>query len=158
MIVLIGNLVERIEWPEKRQAMAEVASTLLGGSVRLAEVVFGWARSTVELGLKELQSGVVCINDLSLRRKPKAEEKHPKLLADIHRIMDPQSQAQSHLKTALAYTKVTAKSVHAALLESGWCATDLQKVRTISNILNRLDYRLRRVEKTQVQKKRRKPI
>ena len=157
MIVLIGNLVERIEWPEKRQAMAEVASTLLGGSVRLAEVVFGWARSTVELGLKELQSGVVCINDLSLRRKPKAEEKHPKLLADIHRIMDPQSQAQSHLKTALAYTKVTAKSVHAALLENGWCATDLPKVRTISNILNRLDYRLRRVEKTQVQKKRRKP-
>ena len=154
LIVLIERLVGRIEWPEKRQAMAEVALSVLGGSGRLAEVVFGWGRSTVDLGLHELKSGVVCINDLSLRRKPKAEEKHPNLLADIHRIMDPQSQAQSHLKTALAYTKVTAKSVHATLLENGWAATDLPTVRTISNILNRLNYRLRRVEKSQVQKKR----
>ena len=146
----------RIEWPEKRLAMAEVAVDLLGGSARLAEAVFGWNRATVKLGLKELQSGVVCVNDLSERRKLKSEEKYPKLLADIQRIMEPQSQAQSHLRTTLSYSKKTAKSVHTALLENGWSADMLPKERTLSNILNRLNYRLRRVEKSQVQKKRNK--
>ena len=155
---MVARLVKRIEWPERRQAMADVALALLDGKARLAEVVFGWGRPTVELGLKEIQSGIVCVNDLSQRRKPKAEEKHPKLRADIHRIMEPKSQAQSHLRTALSYTNMTAKSVRAALLEKGWNAADLPTVRTLSNILNRLDYRLRRVEKSQVQKKRRRLI
>lgn len=153
---LVARLVKRIEWPQRRQAMADVTLALLDGKARLAEVVFGWGRPTVELGLKELHSGIVCVNDLSRRRKPKVEEKHPKLLADIHRIMEPKSQAHSHLRTALSYTNMTAKSVHAALRENGWGAADLPTVRTLSNILNRLDYRLRRVEKSQVQKKRRR--
>ena len=76
---LVARLVKRIEWPERRQAMADVALALLDGKARHAEGVFGWGRATVELGLKELKSGIVCVNDLSQRRKPKAEEKHPKL-------------------------------------------------------------------------------
>lgn len=136
--------------------MAEVSLALLDGSARLAEVVFGWSRSAVRLGLKELHAGVVCVMDLSKRRKPKFEEKHPKLLADIHRIMEPESQAQSHLRTTLSYSNKTAKSVHRALLENGWSADTLPKERALANILNRLNYRLRRVEKSQVQKKRNK--
>ena len=154
---LVARLVKRIEWPERRQAMAEVTQRLLDGKARVAEGVFGWGRLAVELGLKELKSGITCTNDLSRRRKPKIEEKHPKLLADIRLIMDPKSQAQSHLRTALSYTNVTAKSVREALLESGWKEAELPCVRTMSNILKRQDYRLRRVEKSQVQKKQRGP-
>ena len=149
---LVARLVKRIAWPERRLAMADVTVVLLAGKARRAEGVFGWGRPAVALGLKELQSGIVCVNDLSHRRKPKVEEKHPKLLADIHRIMAPHSQAQSHLRTALAYTNMTATAVHAALRENGWRAAALPTVRTLSNILNRLDYRLRRVERSQVQK------
>ena len=54
--------------------MAEVTLALLDSKARTAEEVFGWGRSTVELGLKELRSGIVCINDLSKRRKPTSEE------------------------------------------------------------------------------------
>ena len=154
-VELAGRLVKRVEWPERRQAMAEVTLALLDGKARIAEAVFGWGRSTVELGLKELHAGIVCVNDLSRRRKPKSEEKRPKLLADIRLIMDPNSHAQSHLRTPLSYTNMTAKSVRSALLANGWPEAELPGVRTISNILNRQDYRLRRVEKSQVQKKRR---
>jgi len=109
VVDLAVRLVEKIEWPMRRQAMADVTLSLLDGKSRVAEDVFGWGRSTVELGLREMQAGIVCVNDLSLRRKPKTEEKHPKLLADIRLIMDPKSQAQSHLRTALSYTNMTAK-------------------------------------------------
>lgn len=156
-VELAGRLVKRVAWPERRQAMAEVTLALLDGKARRAEEVFGWGRATVELGLKELQAGIVCVNDLSRRRKPKSEEKHPELLADLRLIMDPNSQAQSHLRTPWSYTHMTAKSVRSALLESGWLEAELPGVRTLSNILNRQDYRCRRVEKSQVQKKRRGP-
>ena len=68
----------------------------------------------------------MCLNDLSARRKPRAEERHPDLLADIQSIMEPHSQSEASL-------------------------------RTISNVLNRQDYRLRTVAKTKVQKKQPRP-
>ena len=155
---LISRLVDLIPWPARRQAMGDVILSLLDGKHRVAEDVFGWNRTTAELGMNEYRSGISCVNDLSNRHKPKAEEKHPKLLADIRQIMDPHSQAEPRLRTTLLYTNMTAQAVYDALLQKGWSRETLPKVRTISNILNRHDYRLRTVAKTKVQKKRRTPM
>ncbi len=155
---LISRLVDLIPWPDRRQAMGDVTLSLLDGKHRVAEDVFGWNRTTAELGMNEYRSGISCVNDLSNRHKPKAEEKSPKLLADIRHIMDPHSQAEPRLRTTLLYTNMTAQAVYDALLQKGWSRETLPKVRTISNILNRHDYRLRTVAKTKVQKKRRTPM
>ena len=48
---------------------------------------------------------------------------------------------------------MTAKAVYGLLLEKGGSEEELPTVRTISNILNRQDYRLRTVAKDKVQKK-----
>jgi hypothetical protein len=135
--------------------MADVVETLLEGKARVAEDVFGWSRATVELGMRELETGIDCLNDLSKRHKPRTEEKHPELLVDLHAILDPKSQADPRLRTTLFYTNVTASAVRTALLEKGWPEESLPGERTISNILNRQGYRLRTVTKTKVQKKRR---
>jgi hypothetical protein len=137
--------------------MGDVALSLLDGKHRVAEDVFGWGRSVVEVGIKEFQTGILCINDISRRLKPKTEEKKPELLAEIHDIMEPHSESESHLRTTLLYTNMTAKAVFDILVEKGWPAESLPTVRTISNILIRNNYRLRTVAKTKVQKKRRKP-
>ena len=153
VVETISLLVARIPWPERRLAMAEVTQNLLDGKPRVAEYVFGWNRENVKTGLEELQTGVVQVNDLSKRRKPKTEEKYPELVEDIRVLVEPQSQAEPHLRTALAYTNITAAAVRSALLEKGWPEETLPNVRTISNILNRMDYRLRLVAKMKVQKK-----
>lgn len=62
-------------------------------------------------------------------------------------------QSESHLRTTLLYTNMTAKAVYEALLQKGWSSKALPTLRTISNLLERHGYRLRRVSKTQVQKK-----
>jgi Rhodopirellula transposase DDE domain len=154
-VALISRLVDLIPWPTRRQAMGDVTLTLLNAKHRVAEDVFGWNRATVELGMNESRTGILCLNDLSTRHKPKAEDKDPKLLADIREIMDPHSQAEPRLRTTLLYTHMTAQAVYDALLEKGWPKETLPTVRTISNILERHDYRLRTVTKTKVQKKRR---
>jgi hypothetical protein len=137
--------------------MGDVTLYLLDGKPRVAEDVFGWGRSTVTLGMNEFKTGILCVNDISARIKPKTEEKNPELLAAIHSIMEPHSESDSHLRTTLLHTNITAKAVYNTLIEKGWSAESLPTIRTISNILNRHNYRLRSVAKTKVQKKRKKP-
>ena len=157
MVGLISRLVDSIPWPARRCAMGDVTLSLLDGKHRVAENVFGWNRSAVEVGINEFQNGISCVNDISARLKPKTEEKNPKLLAEIHAIMEPHSESESSLRTTLLYTNMTAKAVYDALVAKGWSAESLPTVRTISNILIRQDYRLRTVVKTKVQKKPQKP-
>ena len=154
VVELIGRLVNKIPWPEKRSAAGDVTISLLEGRSRVAEDIFGWGRNTAELGMNEFRSNIVCLNDLSDRRKPKAEEKNQELLKDITEIMEPHSQSHSHLGTTLLYTNMTAGAVYEALPEKGRTEQDLPAMRTISDILNRHGYRLRTVENTKVQKKR----
>ena len=153
IVDLVSRLVDLIPWPLKRSAMGDVTASLLNSRIRVAEDVFGWGRSTVELGMNEFKSKILCVNDLSARKKPKAEEKDPRLLTDIIEIMTPHSEAESRLRTTFLYTNMTAKAVYDCLLHKGWSEDELPTVRTISNILERHDYRLRSVAKTKVQKK-----
>ena len=150
---LVARLVDLIPWPIRRSAMGDVTASILNSKARVAEDVFGWNRSTVKLGMNEFKSEILCVNDLSTRKKPKAEEKDPRLLADIIEIMNPHSEAESRLRTTLLYTNMTATAVYNCLLHKGWSEEELPTVRTISNILERHDYRLRTVAKTKVQKK-----
>ena len=152
-IETIKLLVARIPWPARRQAMAEVTVKLLDGKPRVAEDVFGWGRSAVELGMNELRTGITCLNDLSNRRKPKTEEKYPEMLSDIHKIMEPESQADPQLRTTLHYTNMSASAVRKSLIDNGWAEEQVPCRRTISEMLNRQGYRLRTVAKTKVQKK-----
>ena len=156
-VVLISRLVESIPWPDRRRAMGDVTASLLDGKPRVAESVFGWSRYAVEVGMHEARCGISCINDLSARVKPRTEDRHPDLLADIQSIMEPHSQSESSLRTTLLYTDMTARAVHEALVQKGWSAHSLPSVRTISNLLNRQNYRLRTVAKPRVQKKQTRP-
>jgi hypothetical protein len=158
MVELIARLVDLIAWPARRRAMGDVTIALLDGKQRVAEAVFGWNRKAVELGIHEYQTGIACVNDISARGKPKTEDKHPKLLAEIQTILQPHSESESSLRPTLLYTHMTAKTVHEALRQRGWSEADLPSVRTISNLLNRQDCRLPTVAKSKVQKKQPKPM
>ena len=105
LVGLISRLVDMIPWPIRRSAMGDVAISILDGKPRVAEDVFGWGRGTVELGMNEFRTKILCLNDLSARKKPRVEEKNPKLLADIVEIMTPHSQAEPRLRTTLLYSK-----------------------------------------------------
>jgi hypothetical protein len=157
-VELVGRLISLIAWPARRKAMGDVTMVLLDGKQRVAEDVFGWNRRAVELGIHEYQTGITCVNDLTARGKKKTEDKHPRLLAEIQAIMEPHSESESSLRTTLLYTNMTAKTVREALMQKGWPEQSLPSVRTISNLLNRQNYRLRTVAKSKVQKKQTKPM
>ena len=58
-----------------------------------------------------------------------------------------------NLRNTFAYTRVTAKAVRQKLIdEKGWDEDSLPHIRTFNNILNRQGYKLRKVEKTKLEK------
>ena len=150
---LMTRLVKQIPYEHRRQAMGDVALTLLEGKSRKAEDLLGWNRHTVEMGINEFRTGIRCIIDLSARGKKKAEEDNPQLLRDIERILEPHSESDSHLRTTLLHSDVTAKAVRLALIEMGYTEEELPAERTFYEILNRQGYRRRTVIKSKVQKK-----
>jgi transposase len=143
---------------QRRQFQAEVAQQYCGGSARQAERNFGWGRDAVLTGLNELRTGIRCLDNFSARGRHKTEEQHPELVEQIHAIVAPKSQADPKFQTPLAFTRITAKAVRAKLVvQASGSPQQVPAERTVHDILNRLGYRLRRVQKTKPQKKFPKP-
>lgn len=154
----IRSAARKLTGFQRRQFQAEMAIKYCLGNPRRAEHVFGWGRDAVNTGLNELRTGIRCVENYSTRGRRKSEEKSPELVQEIQALVEPESQADPKFQTPLAYTRITAKAVHERLVAN--TAGDGRHVpaeRTVYDILNRLGYRLRRVQKTKPQKKSKKP-
>jgi transposase len=148
VIRTIRDAARKLTGPKRRQFQAQVALDYLGGSARKAQTVFGWSRKTVVLGLNELRTGITCVDSFAMRGRPKSEDAQPQLLEDIVALVEPQSQTDPKFQGRFQYTRMTAKAVRQALIdEKDWKDEQLPHENTIGVILNRLGYRLRRVQK-----------
>lgn len=150
---LVRSAAKRLTGFQRRSFMAEVAVRLCGGSARKAERRFGWGRCTVEEGLHEASGGIRCVENFSARGRPRGEQADPRLAADIRAIVEPFTQADPELKSLRQYTNVSAAEVRRALVDKGHDPLVLPCERTLRNILNRMNYRLKRIQKGKPLKK-----
>jgi hypothetical protein len=137
----------------RRLFQAEVATALCGGCARQAERRFGWGRETVEKGLHELQHGLRCLENFAARGRQRSEQKDPRLAADIRAIVEPHSYADPELKSSRRYSNLSAAEVRDALIQEGYQEEGLRSERTMRDILNRMNYRLKRIQKGKPLKK-----
>jgi hypothetical protein len=150
---LIRSGSKRLTGYQRRLFQAEVATALCGGCARQAERRFGWGRDTVEKGLHELQHGLRCLENFTARGRQRSEEKNPQLAADIRAIVEPHSYADPELKSARRYSNLSAAEVRETLLQRGYSEDELPSERTMRDILNRMNYRLKRIQKGKPLKK-----
>jgi hypothetical protein len=150
---LLRSAARRLTGSQRRSFMAEVTTTLCDGSPRQAERRFGWGRVTVATGLQEQQHNLRCLENFAARAKQRWEDKHPQLAQDIRAIVEPHTQADPELKSPRRYTNLSSKEVYQALRAQGYAQEDLPSERTLRNILNRMNYRLKRVVKAKPLKK-----
>ena len=144
---LIHSGARRLTGHQRRLFQAEVATALCGGSPRSAERRFGWGRDTVAKGLHELRSGMRCRENFAAKGRKRSEEKDPQLAADIRAIVEPHSYADPELKSSRRYSNLSAAEVRAALKAKGYTEERLPSERTMRDILNRMNYRLKRIQK-----------
>jgi Rhodopirellula transposase DDE domain len=150
---LIRSAARRLKGSQRRSFQAEVATQLCDGSPRQAERRFGFGRATVTQGLHEARQGIRGLENFTARGRQRSEDKNPQLAADLRAIVEPHTQADPELKSSRRYTNLSAAEVRQALLDKGYPEHDVPKERTLRDILNRLNYRLKRIQKGKPLKK-----
>ena len=150
---LIRSGARRLTGFQRRAFQAEVAVELCSGNARQAERRFGWGRETVEKGLHERHTGIRCLEDFVARGRQRVEDRDRRLAADIRAIAEPHSYADPSLKSSRRYTNLSAAEVRTALIARGHAEADLPAERTMRDILNRMNYRLKRLQKGKPLKK-----
>lgn len=139
---------QRLTGHPRRLFQAQVCLALCNGNPRQAERRFGWGRQTVQKGLHEWQTGIRCLENFQARGSRRSEDRNPQLAADIRVIVEPHTYADPELKSTRRYSNLSAAEVLTALQSSkGYRAEELPSERTMRDILNRMNYRLKRIQK-----------
>ena len=133
---------------ERRRFMAQVVKGLGQGGQRRAESELGWHRGTIRKGMRELESGFRCYDNVSARGRKPAEHHLPQLLDDIKAIAEAASQTDPTFKTTRLYIRLSAAEVRQQLIEQkGYNDDQLPSAETIRTKLNGLGYYLKKVKK-----------
>ncbi len=150
---LLVSAAKRLKGNQRRQFQAEVCTKLCSGSPRKAEQYFGWGRETVAKGLREQSGEMEVVEPPARRGRQRSEDANPQLAIDIRLLVEPHTQSDPELKSSRQYTNFSAGEVRQELLAKGYSEEELPSERTIRDILNRMNYRLKRIQKGKPLKK-----
>lgn len=155
LCAFLNETRDSLHGADRRIFMAKVVTLIGYGGKYKAEQYLGWNRSTINKGIKELKSGLICVDNYSSRGRKRSEAQLPKLLKDIHDIVTPICQNDSALQGSNIYLPITAPEVRRRLIsDKGYDNTMLPTTRTILNKLNKLGYTLKKEPRTKNKKKR----
>jgi hypothetical protein len=138
---------ERLKGHQRRLFQAEICLKLCEGKPRQAERRFGWGRQNVALGIHEFQSGIRCVENFVAKGRRRAEDRNPQLARDIREIVGPKSYVDPELKSSRRYSNLSAGEVREALVDKGYREQNLPSERSMRDILNRMNFRLKRIQK-----------
>ena len=140
--------------PTRRAFQAEMTLKYCQSNPLQAEMVFGWGRHTVALGLSERRTGIICLGaQAAFSGRKRWEDQHPEVAAVLRQLAEAHAQQDPTFRTTLAYTRLTAKAALDALAARGYSAEQLSSPSTMAEVLNRMGLRLRKVVKAKPQKK-----
>jgi hypothetical protein len=153
MCAWLKETAEELHGAKRRRFMAQTVESL-GLSQHQAALQLGWARDTVRKGLRELHSGITCLDNFSARGRKPAESHSPTLFQDIRDLVTDHLQTDPTFQTTRLYCRLSAAEVRKQLLQrKGYTDEQLPSERTIATKLNLLGFRLRTVLKSRPQKK-----
>jgi hypothetical protein len=159
MIPVLIDTAKSLKGSQKRLFMARTVKAMGRGGQRWAEDHLGWSRVTIRKGMRELNSGMTCLDAFSARGRRPVEGRLPRLLDDIKDIADGQSQADPRFQTERLFTRISAAEVRRRLIATkGYTDEQLPTQQTINKKLNMLGFCLTKVAKCRPQKESSRPM
>ena len=138
---------------QRRRYVADTVETLRLGQ-RQAQQLFGWGRDTIRKALCERRTGLTCADAFACRGRKPAEFHLPRLLQDIQEVVQDQVQTDPTFGTTRLYCRLSAPEVRRQLIaRKGYTDEELPTAKTLTEKLNALGFRLRKVAKCRPQKK-----
>jgi transposase len=154
LIPVLIDTAQTLKGYQRRLFMAKTVKALGPGGQRWAEEHLGWSRVTIRKGMRELVSGLTCLDAFAARGRRPVEKHLPVLLDDIKAIVDGQSQADPKFQTQRLFTRISAAEVRRQLIATkGYTDEQLPTEQTLNRKLNMLGYSLTKVAKCRPQKK-----
>jgi len=151
---LIKDAAKRLTGFKRRQYQASIALKYFSGSARKTERQMRWGREGVETGLGEARTGIRCLDNFKGRGRKRTEDALRGLETDVRAVAELHTQADPAVKTCLTYTRLTGKSLKKALVKvKGYAEDQIPSENTLRNILNRLGFNRKRVQKSKPVKK-----
>lgn len=152
-IQTIKYAAQQLTGSVRRAFQAAVTLNHCHGSPRFARELFGWNPDSIKKGLAEKEMNCVII-DRPRSGRPTYTTTLPRLETDIRSLVDPHTCTHPTFENTFRYTRMTANAVLEALVkEKGYKKEELPAESTMRALLNKMGYRLRRVQKTKPQKK-----
>ena len=156
-IKTLKTAARKLTGTARREFQANVTLEHCHGSPRFARELFGWNPDTIRKGLVERETHCIIV-DRQRSGRPKYVDKLADLQNDIRSLVDPNTCTHPTFDNTFRYTRMTAKAVIEALVrEKGYAKKELPALSTMRELLGKMGYRLRRVQKTKPQKKIPKP-
>ena len=141
----------------RRAFQAAMTLNYCRGSARQAERVVGWGRDTVQLGLQEQRTGVICLGaQAAFCGSWLWEEHYPQVAQALWALAEGHGQQDPTFRTVLSYTRLTAAEALQQLRAQGFPEEQLPSPSTMADVLNRNGDRLRKVFKAKPQKNSRR--
>jgi hypothetical protein len=137
----------------RRAFQAQVVLDHCNGNTHHAKLFFGWSEPALRKGLHERETGKIIVDAPRSGRKSYSI-KLPHLQDDIRSLVDPNTCTHPTFKNTFRYTRMTAKAILEALVrDKGYKKSELPAESTMRELLNKMGYRLRRVQKTKPKKR-----
>jgi Rhodopirellula transposase DDE domain len=138
----------KLSGTNRRYFQASIAIKYCRGNARLTERMF------VALGLAEKRTGITCIgSQTGFSGAKRWEEKQPEVAESLVKLAESHSQQDPTFATTIAYTRLTATEALKQLAQQGYLPEQLPSLSTMTEVLNRTGYRLRKVVKAKPKKK-----
>jgi transposase len=150
---LLIETAKALKGSARRLCMARTVKELGPGGQPRAARELRWGRMTIRKGMRELDSGIVCLDAFARRGRKRAEGPLPPLLTAIQAIVESQSQAAPQFRSTRLSTRLTAAEVRRQLIaHKGYADTARPTAETIGTKLHDLGYSPQKVAKSQPQK------
>ena len=143
----------KLSGANRRYFQASIAIKYCKGNARLTERMLGWSRETIALGLAEKRTKITCIgSQTGFSGAKRWEEKQPLVADALVKLAESHSQQDPTFATTIAYTRLTAAEALKQLAQQGFGLEQLPSLSTMTAVLNRMGYRLRKVVKAKPKK------
>jgi hypothetical protein len=137
----------------RRRYIADTIATLQLGQ-RQAQQAFRWGRDTIRKALHERRTGLTCADAFGCRGRKPIEFHLPRLLQDIQDLVRDHLQTDPTFATTRLYCRMSAAAVRRQLIShKGYTDEQLPTIKTLTDKLNALGFRLRKVAKCRPKKK-----
>lgn len=143
-IKLHQDTAKKLKKSDQRKFKAKIINMYLKWDTLKSQKVFWWFWKSVKLWQHELKTGINCLWFTKNSWRKKLEIQFPNLSKDIEDLVKNDIAADNKLQSTFKFCRMSARKVREKLIEFKWYKKSDFQIRWISEVLNRLWYKLKK--------------